>query len=369
MDTDLLIALGGVVVIVTAGFFGYGKWQETRSRRTLERTLHTPSHDPLLDAGERGPGGAPGSDFTEEEGVLGPAHRVSPRREPAAEAGFARTPRHHPDSLKEGVDLMVRLESLGGMDAAALREAVMREFRDSPHPVGWYVFDDASNDWQPLTAKTEGQYHLALASLQLADRTGAIGEKEYLRFTGGVERVADHLGAVPGAIESRVTVLERAAALDRFCAEVDVQIAVNVVPRNAPIPGTKIRAAAEAAGLTLGEDGLYRLLDDHGVPLYALADLDGRPLRQPDIKLHQANGVTLFLEVTRIPSPVVFDRMFTFAEKLAATLDGQLVDDAGNPLTPEAGRLIRERIAQIHQRMKAQEIPPGSAIARRLFAG
>jgi FtsZ-interacting cell division protein ZipA len=174
---------------------------------------------------------------------------------------------------------------------------------------------------------------------------------------------------VPGAVEPRVTVLERAAELDRFCAEVDVQIAINVVPRNAPIPGTKIRAAAEAAGLTLGDDGLFRLIDDHGVPLYALADLDGRPFRQPDIKLHQANGVTLFLEVTRIPSPVVFDRLFTFAEKLAATLDGQLVDDAGNPITAEAGRLIRERIAQIHQRMKAQEVPPGSAIARRLFAG
>ncbi|WP_142804466.1 cell division protein ZipA C-terminal FtsZ-binding domain-containing protein [Tepidiphilus sp. J10] len=368
MDTDLLVALGGVLVIVTAGFFGYSKWQETRSRRTLERTLHTPSHDPLLDtrhdetpetSGEGGEGDL----------VLDPVRHAPARREYAAAPSVSRAPHHHPDGLKEGVDLMVRLESLGGMDAAALREVVLREFRDSPRPVGWYVFDDASNDWQPLTAKTEGQYHLALASLQLADRSGAIGEKDYLRFTGGVERVADQLGAVPGAIESRVTVLERAAALDRFCAEVDVQIAVNVVPRNAPIPGTKIRAAAEAAGLTLGEDGLYRLLDDHGVPLYALADLDGRPFRQPDIKLHQANGVTLFLEVTKIPSPVVFDRMFTFAEKLASTLDGQLVDDAGNPITPEAGRLIRERIAQIHQRMKAQEIPPGSSIARRVFAG
>lgn len=368
MDTDLLVALGGVLVIVTAGFFGYSKWQETRSRRTLERTLHTPSHDPLLDS-RQDDASETSEEGREEDLTLDPVQHAPARREYAAAPSVSRAPHHHPDGLKEGVDLMVRLESLGGMDAAALRETVMREFRDTPRPVGWYVFDDASNDWQPLTAKTEGQYHLALASLQLADRSGAIGEKDYLRFTGGVERVADQLGAVPGAIEPRVTVLERAAALDRFCAEVDVQIAVNVVPRNAPIPGTKIRAAAEAAGLTLGEDGLYRLLDDHGVPLYALADLDARPFRQPDIKLHQANGVTLFLEVTKIPSPVVFDRMFTFAEKLASTLDGQLVDDAGNPITPEAGRLIRERIAQIHQRMKAQEIPPGSAIARRVFAG
>jgi hypothetical protein len=235
-------------------------------------------------------------------------------------------------------------------------------------PVYWFGFNDAENVWQPLGPDSGGACHWFCAALQLVNREGSIGETDFMRFSGGVQRVADALMSLPPALPPRAETLRNATELDRFCADVDVQIGVNVVARDGQFEGRAIHAVAEKHGLRLGADGAYHMVDgEHSV--FAVANLESGRFSPESLKGLVTRGLTLVIDVPRVANGgAAFDRMMKMATTLAGELGGDVVDDNRAPFGAEAAAIIRGQIGQFQSRMADHDIPAGSPLALRLFS-
>lgn len=160
-------------------------------------------------------------------------------------------------------------------------------------------------------------------ALQMVSRRGVIGEAELLEFRSQVETLAAMHGGTASAPEMRAA-LEGAAALDRACAEVDIQIALHVI-------GEVPAAPAE---------GPFKVA------------------RRPD-------GLTFLLDVPRTADLAAsYDAMV----KSARQLGGRLADDNGNALDERALGAIRAEVQAVGSRLAALGIEPGSPLALRLFS-
>ena len=238
--------------------------------------------------------------------------------------------------------------------------------------VRWFSRRARDSAWTPLR---EGQASIVgeIAScLMLVDRDGPVSSAQLQTF---LRMVADRAEALHAQIEMpRVEdVLERAKTLDRICAEVDVQIGINVVKpegaASATIPGTRLRGVAEAAGFRLGGRGQFEYWhEEHAVPLFSLQTQRGEPLSAESLRSLQAGGLTLLLDVPRTPDAAkAFDQMRAIAKRLATTLEAILVDDKRKPLSDAALGTIRSQVHETVAAMRANHIEPGSPRALRLF--
>ena len=164
-----------------------------------------------------------------------------------------------------------------------------------------------------------------------------------------------------------MTAVERARALDEFCAEADIQVVVHV--QGGPFAGTKIRAAAEAAGMALAGSGSFAMRDDLQRLLYTLAARDGAPFSAAGMRDAAPLALSLALDVARVPDTRrSFESMARLAHQLAAVLGGSIVDDNGNVLDERAVAAIATQLDAVRARLDAQGLPPGGAAALRLFS-
>ncbi len=221
--------------------------------------------------------------------------------------------------------------------------------------------------WKPAEALPGTRYKQINIGMQMVDRSGSVSEQELAVFCQQVSHFAEeHDAAV--SFPQRQQKLVAARELDRFCADVDVLIGINVVPR-IPVEGTRLRSFAEAAGLQLEPDGAFHYLADSGNTLYSLMAADQMPFTFHTLLDKSFPALTLLFDVPRVAGGVeVFDRAVQFAKQLAMEFDAQLVDDNRRVLTDVGLARIRDQLVHIYGSMDDRGIAPGSVAALRLFA-
>lgn len=372
MDSELQIGLIGAGAALVVLIVAYNKWQERKHRRHAEQAFKSEHRDVLLEPREGGEPVErlePSFDDPAPDTEVPAAEAPPPERRPVSESTQRRGTPDAPETLDPRADCIVRIESIEPLDVPRLWTAQREQLEGLSKPVQWFAFDDGDNVWRPLTAHSAGAYHWFCVAMQMVDRRGPIGEAEFARFSEGVQQVAEQFLAVPAGLPARADTLSAATELDRFCAEVDVQIGINVVSSGQPFAGTKLRGLAEAQGMVLSDDGSFHARDDDGNTLYMLGNLEPSLFTAENLRSMQTNGITLLIDVPRVANGVqAFDRMMQLADQLAEALHGSVVDDNRHPLGAEAAALIRSQIAQFHERMAGSAIPAGSPLARRLFA-
>jgi FtsZ-interacting cell division protein ZipA len=225
----------------------------------------------------------------------------------------------------------------------------------------------ADGIWVPLANATAASSHMRVA-LQLADRRGHVTEEELSAFRSLTTQWAESVGATVQAPEI-APYGQISKELDRFCADVDVLIGLNVVAASGdPFSGTKVRSCAEAAGFRLA-NGVFLMEDPQGAGLFALENMQGDPFDPERLKATTVNGVTLLLDVPRLEQGVkVFDRMIETGRELAISLGGSLVDDNRSAVTEAGLEQIRNQLRHIYAAMEARGIRAGSRVALRLFS-
>ncbi len=359
MDSELQIALIGAGIAAVVLVVGYNKWQERRHRREAERAFKSEHRDVLLEPREE-----PVAGERREPGIG--AAEGEPRR--FNEAPMKRSTPELPRLLDPRADCVIRLETIEALEVGRVWAIQAEQLAGLAKPVYWFGFNDAENVWQPLGPDSGGACHWFCAALQLVNREGSIGETDFMRFSGGVQRVADALMSLPPALPPRAETLRNATELDRFCADVDVQIGVNVVARDGQFEGRAIHAVAEKHGLRLGADGAYHMVDgEHSV--FAVANLESGRFSPESLKGLVTRGLTLVIDVPRVANGgAAFDRMMKMAPTLAGELGGDVVDDNRAPFGAEAAAIIRGQIGQFQSRMADHDIPAGSPLALRLFS-
>ncbi|MGH8697313.1 MAG: cell division protein ZipA C-terminal FtsZ-binding domain-containing protein, partial [Burkholderiales bacterium] len=270
-------------------------------------------------------------------------------------------------TLDPEVDYIVDLacaRAVAGAEVSTHAQAMVDEALI--RPVHWEGYDDARSVWRPVSA--EARYLRLRVGLQLANRTGAVTEDDLLPFCGAVQEVALALAAEADFPDTDAA-LARAAALDRFCTDVDLQIGLSVIGSEShPFSGSKIRALAESAGLAIGRDGRFHRAGEDGTELFSLANLEPMPFHPETIKTLQTRGITVLFDVPRVPpSAAAFRRFIDFAHQLEQALGGVLVDDNRKPIGQAALEAIGQQLERIHQTMQARGIPAGGPVALRLF--
>ncbi|MCL2523818.1 MAG: cell division protein ZipA C-terminal FtsZ-binding domain-containing protein [Betaproteobacteria bacterium] len=373
-----LIGLGGAAVL---GVFAYNKWQERRHRKLAEKVMR-PQHEDVLLGG--------GSLAASEAAPAVAEHRApAERREPVlgemGEAVPAAVPpepalavHDHADDLPAGpvplelldprLEFIVVMELVEPVPATQILHAQREALRRLNKPVHWIGFNERSREWERLHADSELPVRRLRIGLQLVNRLGPLGDGDWAVFTGAMRALADELMAVADMPPARV--LDQAAEIDRFCAAVDLEIGLNLVSRGMPFPGTKIRALAEAAGLTLGGDGIFTRYDDAGRPLFSLQNYETTPFAADTLRNLATHSLTFTLDVPCVDhGERVFAQMTELARRFADALNGTLVDDNRQPLgDSQLEHIRREFIGKPQATMMSFGLPAGSAQARRLFS-
>ena len=374
--STLQIALAGGIIAIVAGIIIFNKWQEGRHRNRAGHVFPGNQRDPLL---ERGGDSEPPPEVREpvigERGTNGhdEADADGQAEGKRNQQAYHQPPRQRirpplPDRLDPRIDCCIRIEAVEPIEVPRFWAAQTEALDGIARPLRWYAFDDRENQWRRINGNTVGAHHWFLAALQLVDRGGVLSENDFLRYTRGVQRLADQFRSVPAGIPSRAETMGNAKALDSFCAEVDVQIAINLVSVQ-PMMGSHIFSLAEAEGLRLEGDGSFHARAADNRTLYILSNGEAALFERSVMAGLRTRRMSLILDLPRvIDASSEFEKMMHFAVHLGKKLGADVVDDNGRHFGTESVEAIRTRIRRYQTRMSEEGIPPGGSLARRLFS-
>ena len=266
-------------------------------------------------------------------------------------------------------DCIVAFELLQPVSAAAVWASQSAWRGQVSKALQWLARESPAAPWQPIGANDSGRFQHWAVALQLADRRGAITDNEIGRFLDGLQTLAGQVGC-PIRVPGRSEILQRAQALDEFCARVDIQFGVHVVEvQGGAFAGTKLRGVCEAAGLALGDDGSFQWRDTLGNVEFRVSNVGKERFDSSSIKSLATHGVAFSIDVPCVmQGGVVFDRLLATARQLARGLGGVLVDVQRAPLSDVMIAGIRAKIVEIQETMAAAGIAPGSPRALKLFS-
>ena len=374
MISDFQWALGGVAAAIIAVVIVYNRWQESKYKRRAERAFSADHPDVLID----GPAAATTS---------GAAPAISRER---VEPRFEVMPDDDADELTpigglsaHGISTLARQLPVlhAEIDSIALvladtpieskqYELVVEQSKRLGTGVRWEGL--AGGLWQPITLPALEAFRELRAGIQLADRRGAIDTMALTTFNDMVAQFAAKIGAVSQREDVDVA-MARAQRVDTFCADTDIEIAVNVIGKSGvTFAVTKVRGLAESSGMSALESGEYVVRDEHGNVLVTLRNIEpGEPagIKRAGGVSGYLTGLTFALDVPRtVDADRVFERMFVLALKFADVLQGEVVDDNKKILTANGRKVIADTIVHIMAKMEAQSISPGGSVALRLYA-
>ncbi len=350
--SELQVGLLVVGVVVVAAVFLYNKWQERRYQREAEAGFASQREDVLMrSGGGAGQGITPGSERFEPVLVSFEAEQER--------AGDSRP------GLSEFLDFIVPIETPEEVSGAALIGTTATALERGSKSICWEGFDEAAASWEALNP--DRSYSRLRSGMQLVDRRGAADAEELAAFGAAMERTAASIGAL-AIVPDPASALAKATELDRFCGDIDIRIAVHIISDAAPLTGTQLAGLAKAAGFRLDEpDGKFRLRDEAGRVICALANFEPTPLNIDGLSALSTRGVTLELDVPRTPYGA-FARFRQSAQMFARELKARIVDDNREPVGPAAFDAIAAQLQAVHGSMEARGIAPGGALALRLFS-
>lgn len=349
-----LVLIGALVIVAV---FAYNKWQEHRAGRATDETFRSAHPDVLIGDDAATASRTGGNAEARVEPGFAPRHQLSESKSPT---------RSGQQTLADPrTDYVIELDAQESVSIAALQEA----WTAVEHRFARRAALSAATDVEWAELQQGGTWRKARAALQLVSRKGVVSESELLEFRSEVETLAAKLGTKAGCPEMRDS-LEAARALDEICAEADIQVAFHVVAApGAFFAGTKLRAAAEASGFVFDRNGRFTLADEGGRELYALSDRNGGQFEASSMKDAAPHALTLSMDVPRAPDTQrTLDAMVRFGRHLSDLLGGGLVDDNNQPLDERAVSAINAQLAMVRGKLEAHGIPPGSALALRLFS-
>jgi hypothetical protein len=215
------------------------------------------------------------------------------------------------------------------------------------------------------------RYSAFQAGVQLANRTGALNQIEFSEFVIKAQAFADAIDGQP-EFPDMLDEVARARELDNFASAHDAQLSFTLRAKNtAWSPGYVHQSAAKlgfVSGSIPGRMVLPASEPGHHAPILGLA-FDTQAAMAEDPEQTALRELTLSLDVPQVlRSEQPFVRMCEAAIALAASMDGVIIDDQGQPIRPEAMEVIHADLEQLYDTLEGRDMPAGSALGRRLFS-
>ncbi|MBC8021471.1 MAG: hypothetical protein H7Y14_00010 [Burkholderiales bacterium] len=359
--SDLQIGLAAAGVVVIVAVLIYNAMQERRARGKAEKDFGERPPDALLDT----PPARREPTMSSIPESAPPAARVlapdetSPHMS-AQELNAESAPAAEVSSRIDTVAVVLADDPVMSEQLQPLLDA-LRTFEKPVHVEG--IVDE---QWHPIETSLRRSWRELRVGLQLADRRGVVTEDDVERFNRTIADFAAAVNAVsqreaPGAAATR------ARELDTFCADTDIEVAVNVIGQfGATFAIARVKALALDNAMSETASGeLVRFTPD-GFPGFVVRRFDDANAK-PSASYY--TGLTFALDLPQVTdAPEVLAEMVRVAEVFARSLGGQLVDDNRRPLTQAGLASIRRSLEKIFHEMETHGIPAGSPLARRLFS-
>ena len=343
-----LLGLGLLAIILVVV---YNRWVEHKHRKlnapppaeivveTVDESAGSDRQEPVWDHGE------PNADQSAVDLPAEPAISESPTATPEPIAVLT--------EVESWVDAIATLRFYEPRTAGSIRDTLNQMGAERFERVDFYSGDGWHGaDVLPNSAVVSN----LRARMQLASRRGPVSPDSLHEWMRSLESLAQMLSAGL-SVESEATLIDRAANLDAFCVRVDALISLNLKLRQ-DIATTfeQLTSNANSHGLT-GE-----------FPNYARIGATGGV----DFQLHadqNAGIVSLILDLPHVLRPdAVVGEMLELARTLSNSLDAEIVDDAGRPMSEEGMALLVNQVIRLNAMLQAQGMEPGSALAHRLFS-
>jgi FtsZ-interacting cell division protein ZipA len=355
--SEFQLSLLTIGLIVVAGVYLYGFWQQWRFRRNLGETYRSQPAD--LSGQVASINARKMNSMLDEES--------DPLTGLAADYAGSATDEIC-GLLNDATDFLATFLLKTPQTAEALETLWQRRF-DFGKSVNACGLNTVSGLWERMIPESEHSYRAFRIGLQLVDRTGAVSEMRLAGFRDLLGDIAEQL-----QLEVRLPplgeALQRAQELDRFCVDVDQMIGINLLTSSdRKLFGTEVASAAERTGMSLQADGTFHLLDEQGATLFNLSASDGTTFQHHTLNQSRTDSLTLLLDIPRVNQPVqCFDEMVALAQELAKALRLTMADDQRVALSDGAVAKIRAQVSATADLMLVGHITPGSAQALRLFS-
>jgi FtsZ-interacting cell division protein ZipA len=385
--SELQLALIGFGALLVAAVWGYNLWQEKKQRRQVEAAL-PPAKPDVLMAGR----GEPEAEVRREPEIASftvpreptfgapeiPVEESPVAAMPAADNGAlppgeSRPAAPLPAEWADGrADCLLRIEFVDPVAVPEIwaEQAAWAHKLDKPLQWLGYTERDGGGRWHALLPQESGEVLQVAAALQLADRRGALREVTLATFLDGMHKLAQRFAGLVELPEPG-PVLAAARELDAFCAGVDVQLSLHVVPRPGSIAemvGARLVPALDACGLKR-EGERFVATDAEGAEAFALTCQTAGGAVADRLESQALVDLTFSIDVPRVADgAAAFERMTACARQCADALGGQLADPQRKPLAEATGAAIRARIVDLQAGMARMGIPAGGVRALRLFS-
>ena len=258
------------------------------------------------------------------------------------------------------------------------RETVLAIYREGamdltkPHSI--HGLKEPERVWCNLEDEAEdSRFADLVVTVQLADRAGAISEREMNRFSALVSKLSEGTGREFRFMTTVDNAFAQADAIAEFIDYFDSIFVVNITPQGANrFQGTAIDRTAPRMGLERDTNRYYSRFKSVGkgrVTLYSLADLSetGR-FDFDNMNFFSARGLIFFTKpaVNRSPG-AVFAEMVDTAKAFASRIQGVVNSPNHDDLSQDDVETIRASIEQVAAEMERLGIPAGGDQATRLF--
>jgi hypothetical protein len=377
MISDFQLVLIGIIAVIIVGVIVYNRWQESLYRRRAEKAFQRDGSDTSPDVlfsdkqterVEPSFGAINAATAAEEDDALNeltaPILGSSPHDD--VRPNYVTSASELLPTINAEIDTVAMILADVALDADRYVPMILQSQSLAKH-VLWEGL--VGGLWQPIDPTMDEKYRELRAGLQLADRSGVVDATVLTAFDDAMTNFAASLDAVSQR-EDITDAHRRAQMVDAFCADTDIEIAINIIGKSGvTFAATKLRGLAEAKGLVALPAGEYAAKDDLGRMLYTLRN--GNPAESSALRTEQPyfTQLTFALDVPRTPQPAqVFERMYALALQFADVLQGELVDDNKKTLTAQAKRSINDTIHEITGEMQQKGVAPGSATALRLYS-
>ncbi|MBI3229013.1 MAG: cell division protein, partial [Burkholderiales bacterium] len=230
MITDLisdlqlsLMAAGGVLIV---GVISYNKWQEIKTRKSVERAFANNQDDVLMQPGQAGANGLRQEpnlveDAAASEEEIAAAIPLAPVAQPQKPVELP---------IDKLIDCVIALNVENALRGDKILP-VLQSFRHVGNKPVHYIGLRVKGDWEPVAHG--GLYSALKVGVQMASRSTALNELEYSELVTRLRQVADSIGAEPD-IPDMMDVMARARSLHQFVAEHDAQLGINLASNGAP---------------------------------------------------------------------------------------------------------------------------------------
>ncbi len=374
----LFLGLVAVGIALVVGVLIYNWLQERRVRRRIDAAFRRPDGaaqgeprgsgriEPMLQTDERSTAQSVAIETAAEEDDVLPAEFAEKISDKLPQVAPATRAERHGLAPDPDIECVALLQPAQPASTAALGHALLRV---GAKPVRWLGRRGLGGPWQLVEPATQGSWHELAGCLLLANRAGSVSRTDVESFQSLVSDLAAALGAPHTRIDAGAEA-DRAEALDRFCADLDVQIGLTILKSElGQIAGTRLRGVAEAAGFRINAAGHFEYSQEEtGAPLYLLQNYKQEPFSPESLRRMTTPGVVFVLDVPRVADPVrVFDQMRMAAKRMAQTLEGVLVDDNRRPLADASLAAIRAQVQSTAAALREAHIDPGGPRALRLF--